>query len=367
MVNIARGLTSEQVSSGHPDKIADQISDTLVDEFLKKDSNSRLAIETALKNNTVMVFGEVNTTADIDTERVVKSTLESIDSRYTHEGIDYINRLSEQSPDIALGTDDSVGGAGDQGIMVGYAVNEPEFNYLPKNYYIATKILKNLENDNRFGSEKLQFGTDAKSQVTLNEDGSVKTVLVSCQHPDNVTSYEVNKFLESSIRETLGDFNEHAETLLINPTGRFTIGGAWGDAGLTGRKVIADTYGSIGRHGGGAFSGKDPSKVDRSAAYFSRAAAKHIVKTLGIEWAEVRVAYAIGIPEPVELSVNCSGSVLGMAEAQQFVESLDWTPAGIDKTLGLRNWPGYHYTSVYGHFTEEAYPWEMPGALEGIN
>lgn len=341
-------VTAEQVSHGHTDKIADQISDSLVDRFMVQDPGSRLAIETAIKNDTVMVFGEVKSTADVDVKGEVARVLGAIDPSY--QNFRLINELHEQSPDIALGTDDAVGGAGDQGIMVGLAVNSPETNYLPRAYWLATQLAYRV-------AHHPEFGPDVKTQVTL-DNGHLHTVLVAAQHDEAQGIEDVRAGVREEIDDVLGILGLSADKYLINPTGRFTIGGSWGDAGLTGRKIIADTYGSIGRHGGGAFSGKDPSKVDRSAAYMTRAVAKKIVRELGVDWAEVRIAYAIGEPQPIEVTVNSSGTIHDQVRATQIAGGYDWTPRGIDELLGLRKYASYGTTATYGHFTDINAPWE---------
>lgn len=345
-----KGNTSEQVSHGHPDKIADQISDAIADEYLYQDRDSRLAVETAIKNNTVMVFGEVKSSAEnADIKGIARKVLNDIDVQY--DDFELIDRLYAQSPDIALGTDN--GGAGDQGIVVGFAVNNPETNYLPLPYALATDAVRMVSR------EFSGLGPDAKAQVTMDsETGRISTFLTSVQHREDESLDSVRNRVIDMQEEIATNAGLEIDNHLVNPTGKFVIGGAYSDAGLTGRKIIADTYGSIGRHGGGAFSGKDPSKVDRSAAYLARYVSKNVVAMYDLPYCEVRVAYAIGVPEPVEVSVNSPGSIHDQMILEEYVRSYDWSPKGIDDFLGLRDFTNYLSTASYGHFSDRSYPWE---------
>lgn len=341
-------FTSEQVSMGHPDKICDQISDALLDSYLTKDKNSRVAIETLIKNNTVVVAGEVTSNTYVDVENVIHSVLKDV-------GVDdiynIVNLIDKQSSDIALGVD--IGGAGDQGIMYGYACDEtPEC--LPIAYVIATKALIKLRN-----LDNPHLRPDAKSQVTVcYEDGqiSIDTFLISVQHGYDVDTDFVRSIVEPIMKETALEYNMNTDfKVLVNPTGRFVIGGSFGDCGVTGRKIIADTYGGYARHGGGAFSGKDYSKVDRSAAYMARYIAKYLLKNYNLHKCEVQLSYAIGIDTPVSVYVCADG--YEREDLSEIVCAIfDLAPRGIVNFLNLQN-VTYYNTAKYGHFLGD-YPWE---------
>lgn len=341
-------FTSEQVSMGHPDKICDQISDALLDEYLTKDKNSRVAIETLIKNNTVVVAGEVTSNTYVDIENTIHSVLNDI-------GVDgvynIVNLIDKQSSDIALGVD--IGGAGDQGIMYGYACDEtPEC--LPIAYVIATKALINLKNLN---SPYLR--PDAKSQVTVcyeNGKVSIDTFLISTQHVNNIDVDFVRRIVEPIMKATALEYGMNTDfKMLVNPTGRFVIGGSFGDCGVTGRKIIADTYGGYARHGGGAFSGKDYSKVDRSAAYMARYIAKYLLKNYHLHQCEVQLSYAIGIDTPISVYV-CANGFEREDLSEIICAKFDLTPRGIINFLNLKN-VKYYSTAKYGHFFGN-YPWE---------
>lgn len=345
-----RMFTSEQVSCGHPDKVCDLIADTILDAYLEKDPKSRVAVEVLIKNEHIVLAGEVTSSTEIDKRLAVARALEKI-------GLDYEFRLEDlifrQSPDIAMGVD--TGGAGDQGIMFGYACDEtPEC--LPLSYMLATDALHSLRN-----LRHPMLGADAKSQVTVRfgDDGvpSIDTFLISTQHAEELSTEEVRGITGQIMDRTAeryglpGGFRK-----LCNPTGRFVIGGSFGDAGVTGRKIICDTYGGGGRHGGGAFSGKDPTKVDRTAAYMARYLAKYLLKKYGLKEAEVQLSYAIGMRDPISVAVMADRKWdAGMAE--ECLRNYDLTPAGIISFLDLRS-VRFSTVSSYGHFTNQDMPWE---------
>lgn len=348
-------FTSEQVSEGHPDKICDQIADGILDACLIQDKSSRVAVEVLVKNYSVIIAGEVTTSAIIDIQKIVKNVLLNIG----HSDYDkYIitNLLDKQSPDISMGVD--TGGAGDQGIMFGYATNETS-NFMPLAHAIATKALINLKELN--SSILLP---DAKAQVTIEYvDGvanRIDTFLISSQHTEDAIPEEIYFTIHNTMIKTAIEFNMNLDFIvLINPTGRFVIGGSMGDAGVTGRKIICDTYGGYAHHGGGAFSGKDPSKVDRSAAYIARKIAKDIVRQNMADKCEIQLSYSIGIAEPISIFVDCyRTNKIEVQDIQQFIEqNYDLTPKGIIKTLDLLN-VKYSDTSTYGHFGKDYLPWE---------
>ena len=345
-----RLFTSEQVSNGHPDKVCDFIADTILDAYLEKDPASRVAVEVLIKNEHVVLAGEVTSAAEIDRKSEVSKALSQIGLDYDFTLEDLIFR---QSPDIAMGVD--TGGAGDQGIMFGYACSETP-QCLPLSYMLATdalRILRDLRHP--------LLGPDAKSQVTVrfDDDGtpSIDTFLISTQHVEELDVEGVRHITSQVMDETAqryglaGDFRK-----LCNPTGRFVIGGSFGDAGVTGRKIICDTYGGGGRHGGGAFSGKDPTKVDRTAAYMARFLAKHLLKKYSLSEAEVQLSYAIGMREPISVAVTADRR-WDPSLAEECLRDFDLTPAGIISFLGLRS-VKFSSLSSYGHFTNQDMPWE---------
>ncbi len=337
--------TVESVTSGHPDKICDQISDAILDECLRQDSRSRVAMETFGGHGLLLVGGEVTTNARVDFADVARRVYRDIG--HTNE-LEIITRVVQQSPDIAQGVD--AGGAGDQGIMYGYATNEtPE--YLPKGVVLAHKLTAGLERLRRSGEVKW-LHPDGKAQVTYH-NGQLKSVLVSCQHDEGVSQQEIRETITNKlITPLIGDVSQ--VEILVNPTGKFVQGGFEADTGLTGRKIIVDTYGGLVPHGGGAFSGKDATKVDRSAAYMARFAAKNIVAKGLAQTCLVSVAYAIGRAEPLMVeAVNEKGESLGEIVKQKF----DFRPAAIIDRLGLRR-PIYQQTAAYGHFGKSGLPWE---------
>jgi len=359
-------FTSESVSEGHPDKMADQISDAVLDAMLKDDPFSRVACETMITTGLVVVAGEVTTNTYVDIPALVRETVREIGYHDATYGFDcdtcgVITTLDRQSPDIAMGVD--VGGAGDQGLMFGYACDEtPELMPLP--ITLSHKITKKLAELRKSGALDY-LRPDSKSQVTIEYDGytpvRIDTVVVSSQHSESVKLSQLKEdIINQAILEVLprelitGDIKYH-----INPTGRFVVGGPMGDCGLTGRKIIVDTYGGMGRHGGGAFSGKDPSKVDRSAAYAARWVAKNIVAAGLAKRCEIQVAYAIGVVDPVSVMVNTFGTAIVPEEQieKAVKEVFDLTPKGIMDALDLRK-PIYKQTAAYGHFGRSEFSWE---------
>ena len=366
-------FTSESVSEGHPDKVCDQISDGILDALLKQDKYSRVAVETLVKTGLVVIAGEVTTKARIDYASVARSVIEKIGYNESALGFDakscgVVIAIDEQSADIAQGVTAGEGlyrgqGAGDQGMMFGYASNETEV-YMPATTLYAHEILRRLSQLRR--EQSIPFlRPDAKSQVTAQyENGQLQrldSVVVSTQHTPDVSHKDlVDYVINSVVREVVPKNLLDSKTKFhINPTGRFVIGGPQGDCGLTGRKVIVDTYGGHGAHGGGAFSGKDPSKVDRSAAYMARYIAKNIVAAGFAEKCLVQLAYAIGVPEPVSVFVDTYGT--GRIEDQQIAAVVpaifDLTPQGIVETFDLLR-PIYLQTASYGHFGRNEFPWE---------
>ncbi len=367
-------FTSESVSEGHPDKMADQISDAILDAMLTDDPNSRVACETLVTTGLAVVSGEVTTNTYVDIQSTVRETIRQIGYTRAKFGFDadtcgIIITLNKQSPDIAMGVD--TGGAGDQGLMFGYACDEtPEL--MPMPIMLAHKITKRLSEVRKSG-ELSYLRPDSKSQVTIEYDGytplRVDTVVVSSQHSEDI-KLDVLKhdIIEKVIKPVIpSDMLDDKCKYHINPTGRFVIGGPMGDCGLTGRKIIVDTYGGMGRHGGGAFSGKDPSKVDRSAAYAARWVAKNIVAAGLAKRCEIQVAYAIGVAEPVSVMVN----TFGTAEVDEqliekaVMEVFDLTPKGIISALDLRR-PIYRKTAAYGHFGRSEFSWENTDKVDAL-
>ncbi len=356
-------FTSESVSEGHPDKVCDQISDAILDACLAQDKFSRVACETLIKSNLVVLAGEITSKANINYEKIVQEVLQKIGYVSDDCGTDYrkvkiIVNISQQSPDIALGVDEEKEhqqGAGDQGLMFGYACNETE-ELMPLTISLSHKLMARLTELRHSGAAEFLL-PDAKSQVSLcYENGKPKyidTVVISTQHRENVSEVFLQDFVQKEVIEkTVPDNLKHEKIkYLINPTGRFVIGGPLADAGVTGRKIIVDTYGGVGHHGGGAFSGKDPSKVDRSAAYFTRYIAKNIVAAGLAEKCEIQVAFAIGVAEPISIFLETFGTAK-IAE-QKIVElikqEISFTPSAIIKQLDLLK-PIYSATATLGHF-----------------
>ncbi|MBI1331609.1 MAG: methionine adenosyltransferase [Armatimonadetes bacterium] len=371
--------TSESVSIGHPDKVADQISDALLDEFLKQDPKSRVAVETMLAHGVAVVSGEVTTNAYVNVQEVVRDTIKSIGYTNTAVGFDGDNcgvlvAIQGQSNDIAMGVD--TGGAGDQGMMFGYATNETK-ELMPLPIAIAHAIMRKAVEVRR-SSPGLGLRPDAKSQVSVIYDNegipkTIDTVVVSHQHDDHdalgneIPQEEIrNRVRQSIIEPVLAEYEEYRNsdiTFHINPTGRFVTGGPAGDTGLTGRKIIVDTYGGMAPHGGGAFSGKDPTKVDRSAAYVSRFLAKNIVAAGLASRCVVQLAYAIGVAQPVAINLETFGTETEDPDVvvKRIKDNFDLSPAGIIKTLNLLE-TKYLPTAKNGHFGNPVFPWESTSA-----
>jgi len=338
--------TVESVTSGHPDKICDQISDAILDAYLTEDTHSRVAMETFGSHNLLVIGGEVTSKGKVDSAVIARSLYRNIGYK---DDLTIMTNIIQQSPDIAQGVD--IGGAGDQGIMYGYAIDEtPEF--LPRAVALVHKLTRGLEALRRNDPECSWLGPDGKSQITV-EDGNIKTVLISCQHSDTISQPEIKEVLtEKLIAPVMGDFD--GVEILVNPTGKFTLGGFAADTGLTGRKLMVDTYGGLIPHGGGSFSGKDPTKVDRSAAYMARFAAKNAVAAgLGKECV-ISIAYAIGRAEPLMVHVENEG---GRDLSAWVQERFDFRPQAIIERLNLRR-PLYLKTASYGHFGKPDLPWE---------
>lgn len=366
-------FTSESVSEGHPDKMCDQISDAILDAILAKDTHARVACETLVKTGMVVLAGEITTTADVEYEDIVRKTVLNIGYNHSDVGFDgatcaVINALGKQSPDIAQGVDrssDEEQGAGDQGLMFGYATNETDV-LMPAPITYAHRLVER-QAELRKSGDYPWLRPDAKSQVTLRyENGkpvSANAVVLSTQHSPKISQKEIHEFVrEEIIKHVLPtEWITNNTKIHVNPTGQFIIGGPVGDCGLTGRKIIVDTYGGMAKHGGGAFSGKDPSKVDRSAAYAARYVAKNIVAAGLAEHCEIQISYAIGVAEPTSISVYTFGSSkLPEDKMVELIRShFDLRPYGIVKMLDLLR-PIYQSTASYGHFGREqkSFPWE---------
>lgn len=360
-------FTSESVTEGHPDKIADQISDAVLDGILAQDPTGRVACETLVTTGLVMVAGEITTSCYVDIPKIARKTIDTIGYNDATFGFDskacaVLTAIDEQSPDIALGV--NIGGAGDQGMMFGFAVNEtPQFMPLP--IMMAHGLTQKLADVRKKNGLKY-LRPDGKSQVTVEyENGKPKrihTIVLSTQHGPEATQKMIqDDLIEHVIRPVCGKFIDDKTIFHINPTGRFIIGGPPGDCGVTGRKIIVDTYGGMGHHGGGCFSGKDPTKVDRSAAYFGRYVAKNIVAAALAERCEIQVAYAIGVVQPVSINVDTFGT--GKIDDEKICEIVkqhfDFSPHRIIEQLDLRR-PIYQKTAAYGHFGREdaSFTWE---------
>lgn len=374
-----RLFTSESVTAGHPDKVCDQISDAILDACLSQDSDSRVACETAINTDFVLVMGKITIKAIIDIPSIVRKTVQEIGYETAEDGFDLQNAeikvsIKQQSSDISQGVNRSEYiGAGDQGMMFGYATDETE-EYMPLAVVLAHRLAKRLEIIRKEGNLSY-LRPDGKSQVTVEygEDGypvRVDTIVVSAQHDETVTHEQIEKdIIEEVIKKCIPEKYLDTDTkFLINPTGRFVIGGPYSDSGLTGRKIIVDSYGGLARHGGGAFSGKDYTKVDRSAAYAARYVAKNIVGAGLAKQCEIQLAYAIGVAEPVSIRIETFGtSCISDEELAEIVErEFSLSPSGIIEMLKLKQ-PIYHRTSVYGHFGNDLkLPWEQMDRVEKL-
>ncbi len=372
-------MTSESVSEGHPDKMADQISDAILDAIISEDKTCRVAVETLVKTGLVVIAGEITTTAEIDYEEVTRNTIENIgynreELGFDHKSCQVLLAISKQSPEIAMGVDrdaEENQGAGDQGLMFGYATRETK-ELMPATIIFAHRLVKK-QSSVRKNHELDWLRPDAKSQVTIRyKDGKpeyIDTVVLSTQHDENISAPDIQQgVMEKIIAPTLPPALISSNTkFLINPTGSFVIGGPVGDCGLTGRKIIVDTYGGMARHGGGAFSGKDPSKVDRSAAYAARYVAKNIVAAGLADRCEVQVSYAIGVAEPTSIRVKTfdTEKINNEKITDLVQENFDLTPFGIIKMLDLLK-PIYKNTAAYGHFgrENEGFSWEITDKAE---
>lgn len=379
-------FTSESVTEGHPDKIADQVSDAILDEVLRQDPYGRVACETAVNTGLAVLIGEISTTANVDFQKIVRDTINNIGyndpmTGYAGDAISVLVALDKQSPDIAQGVDSALEtrgtaaeevGAGDQGLMFGFATNETE-TYMPLPIYLSHKLSKKLSEVRKDGTLSY-LKPDGKVQVTVEYDLNnvaqrIDTVVVSTQHAEEVSQEQIHRDIKEYVIQPCLDeklLDENTK-YFINPTGRFVIGGPVGDAGLTGRKIIVDTYGGYARHGGGAFSGKDATKVDRSAAYMARYIAKNIVASGICDKVEVQLAYAIGVANPVSIFIDAFGTAkVDEGEIVKVIkENFKLTPNGIINTLDLRR-PIFSKTAAYGHFgrEEDEFTWEKLDKVE---
>ena len=378
-------FSSESVGEGHPDKVSDSISDSILDACLEQDPQSRVACETLVKSNCVTIAGEITTDAKFDYEKVVREAIRKIgyindDDIFHADQVFITNQLTAQSRDIGQGVDAAAAegkdtaeqGAGDQGIMFGYACNETE-ELMPAPVMFAHRILRKMAEVRHAGVEAKWLRPDCKSQVALKYVGGqmtgIENVVVSTQHAADVDNDTIRNFItEEVIKPALPAELLSSDTqYLINPTGRFVVGGPQGDSGLTGRKIIVDTYGGWGRHGGGAFSGKDPSKVDRSAAYMCRWVAKNIVAAQLADRVEIQLAYAIGYPDPTSITIDCFGTEKAPEDKIQDAvkEVFNFKPANIVSQLDLLR-PIYRETTHYGHFGKANLPWEQTSKMEAL-
>ncbi|MDC1004692.1 methionine adenosyltransferase [Opitutales bacterium] len=378
-------FSSESVGEGHPDKVSDSISDSILDACLEQDSKSRVACETLVKSNCVTIAGEITTDAIFDYEKVVREAIRKIgyindDDIFHADQVFITNQLTAQSRDIGQGVDAAAAegkdtaeqGAGDQGIMFGYACNETD-ELMPAPVMFAHRVLRKMAEVRHAGIEAKWLRPDCKSQVALKYEGGqmtgIENVVVSTQHAADVDNDTIRNFItEEVIKPALPAELLSSDTqYLINPTGRFVVGGPQGDSGLTGRKIIVDTYGGWGRHGGGAFSGKDPSKVDRSAAYMCRWVAKNIVAAQLADRVEIQLAYAIGYPDPTSITIDCFGTEKAPEDKIQDAvkEVFNFKPANIVSQLDLLR-PIYRETTHYGHFGKANLPWEQTSKTEAL-
>ena len=381
-------FTSESVTSGHPDKICDNISDAVLDEFLSQDPESRVACECSVTTDFVLVMGEITSKAKVDVEKTVRETIRKIGYTDKNVGFSYdsaqvVIKLNKQSPDIALGVDNSIEakengkdkndkiGAGDQGLMFGYACKETE-ELMPLPIMLSHKLCEKLEEVRKSG-ELAYLRPDGKGQVTVeyefNKPKRVEAVVLSSQHDQTVTTEQLRKDLKEHVIDKVipAKYLDENTKYFINPTGRFEVGGPNGDSGLTGRKIIVDTYGGKCPHGGGAFSGKDPTKVDRSAAYMARYVCKNIVAAGLAEECQIQIAYAIGVAKPVSVMINTfgTGKISDNQLEEIVVKEFDLRPLAIIEKLELKK-PVYKKTSSYGHFGKEELSWEKTDAVEKL-
>lgn len=376
-----RLFTSESVSEGHPDKVADQISDAILDEMLKADPDSRVAVETLVTTGLAVISGEVRTKSYVDIQETVRNTIREIGYtkdtyRFDSESCGVMVSIHQQSADIAQGVDEKDSkkiGAGDQGMMFGYACKETA-NLMPLSIQMAHDLVRELANIRKNSKLMPYLAPDSKSQVTveIDEHGTplrVHTIVLSTQHDEGVSQDQIKQDIKKHLfpRVVPDNFMDNDTILHINPTGKFVIGGPHGDTGLTGRKIIVDTYGGHGAHGGGAFSGKDSTKVDRSAAYAARHIAKNIVAAELADKCLVQLAYAIGVSEPVSFFVNTygTGKVNDLDLAEAVSKVFDCTPAGIIERFDLRR-PIFRQTAAYGHFGRDYFPWEKTDFVHAI-
>ena len=378
-------FSSESVGEGHPDKVSDSISDSVLDACLEQDAKSRVACETLVKSNCVTIAGEITTDAKFDYEKVVREAIRDIgyvndDDVFHADKVFITNQLTAQSRDIGQGVDAAAAegkgtaeqGAGDQGIMFGYACNETS-ELMPAPVMFAHRILRKMAEVRKTTSKAPWLRPDCKSQVAMRYEGGImagiENVVVSTQHAEDADNDTIRSFIEEEIiKPSLPpELLSSSTVYLINPTGRFVIGGPQGDSGLTGRKIIVDTYGGWGRHGGGAFSGKDPSKVDRSAAYMCRWVAKNVVAAQLADRVEIQVAYAIGHPDPTSITIDCFGTEKVPEDRIQkaICETFNFKPAEIVSQLDLLR-PFYRETTHYGHFGKSDLPWEQTNRTEDL-
>ena len=376
-------FTSESVSEGHPDKVADQISDAILDACMEQDPESRVALETLCTTDFILLAGEVRTNAVVDWEAIARGVVRDIgytdpNLGFSADTAEILLKIHSQSPDIAQGVDaaeNKAQGAGDQGMMFGFACTETDA-LMPAPIYYAHRIVAELARLRKSEPEKYSFlRPDAKSQVSVryvdNKPVAIDTIVVSTQHTEDATHAQIEELVRKVAADvTPAEFLNEKTVFFVNPTGKFVIGGPAGDTGLTGRKIVVDTYGGRALHGGGCFSGKDPSKVDRSAAYMCRYIAKNIVKSGLADRCQIQVAYAIGVADPVSIFVDTfgTGKLSDHALIAIIREVFDMTPAGITATLKLKERKGWTYrqTAAYGHFGRDGFPWEVTDKVDAL-
>ena len=376
-------FTSESVSEGHPDKVADQISDAILDACMEQDPESRVALETLCTTDFILLAGEVRTNAVVDWEAIARGVVRDIgytdpNLGFSADTAEILLKIHSQSPDIAQGVDageNKAQGAGDQGMMFGFACTETDA-LMPAPIYYAHRLVAELARLRKNEPEKYSFlRPDAKSQVSVryvdDKPVAIDTIVVSTQHTEEATHDQIEALVRKVAADVIpAEFLDEKTVFFVNPTGKFVIGGPAGDTGLTGRKIVVDTYGGRGLHGGGCFSGKDPSKVDRSAAYMCRYIAKNIVKSGLADRCQIQVSYAIGVTEPVSIFIDTfgTGKVSDQALIAIIREVFDMTPAGITAALGLKERKGWTYrqTAAYGHFGRDGFPWEVTDKVDAL-